>query len=641
MNGLRRTLPFVRPYRWTAFFMLLTTVLPAGMELVVPRALRTIIDQGITPGDMNAIVRGSVVMLVAALIGAAATLSQGYFRATMSQGLAYDMRNKLFAHIQTFSFANLDQMQTGQLMTRLSSDIDIVRMFSSAGISLLFRVLTMIIGSVVLMSLIDWQLTLVMAVLLPLAGLVIWNVIRLAQPLFTIVQEKLAALNTIVQENLAGAQVVKAFVRERYEIGRFRRFNDDFMAQNITVGRLMAVALPALTILTNLGIVAVLWFGGRDTINGRLTVGELVAFNNYLMIGMSPLMLLGNILTMVSRAEASAIRMWEVLDTEPIVKTAVSPHTAPVLHGAVTFNNVTFHYDGVEEWTQSDAEKTQRFAKEKTGSLMNPGVGARPCARPIRGDHKGTPLQPQKTSERQNSPRLNANGRFGGQNVLNGISFTAQPGQRIALLGATGSGKSSLVNLIPRFYDANQGQISIDGVDVRQWEPEALRKRIGVVLQQTTLFSGTVRENIAYGRPDASLDEVITAAQAAQAHDFIMALPDGYDSLVEERGANLSGGQKQRIAIARALLINPAILILDDSTSAVDMETEAKIKAALDAQLGHMTTFIVAQRINSVLNADQILVLEHGRIAAQGTHQELLASSPIYQEIYESQLGRD
>ncbi|MFO7678935.1 MAG: ABC transporter ATP-binding protein [Chloroflexota bacterium] len=597
MSALKRTLPFIWPYRWVAFFMVITTVVPVTMELIVPRALRYVIDQGIAQGDMTAVVRGAVYMMITALVGAAATLGQGYCRAQLSQGLAYDTRNKLFAHIQTFSFANLDRMQTGQLMTRLSSDVDMVRMFFSAGVALLLRAVFMIVGSVALMALIDWQLTLIMVVLLPLAGIVIATVMRLAQPLFVVVQQKLGALNTIVQENLAGVQVVKAFVRERYEIGRFQQFNVDYMAQNIQVGRLMAVALPALTILTNLGMVAVVWFGGSDVINGRLSVGEFVAFTNYLMIGMAPLMLLGNILTMVSRADASAGRMWEVLDTKPMVvgrqpsATAVAPHTSPTLQGAVTFTNVSFDYHEDE-------------------SELPAGV-------------------------------RNGNGRYGGQNVLDGVSFTAQPGQRIALLGATGSGKSSLVNLIPRFYDASHGSITVDGIDVRQWDPESLRRHIGVVLQQTTLFSGTIRENIAYGRPTASLEEVTAAAQAAQAHDFITALPDGYDSWVEERGANFSGGQKQRLAIARALLIQPGILILDDSTSAVDMETEARIKGAMDTLMRHTTTFIVAQRINSVLNADQIMVLDRGRITDMGTHQELMASSAIYQEIYHSQLGRD
>jgi ATP-binding cassette subfamily B protein len=350
----------------------------------------------------------------------------------------------------------------------------------------------------------------------------------------------------------------------------------------------MAVALPMLTLLTNLGIVAVVWFGGREVIGDRLTLGELVAFNNYLMIGMAPLMLLGNVLTMVSRAEASAERFLEVLDAQPAVKVIADPHKSNQLLGVVTFEEVIFHYQG-SEYGQGEA--------------FNDGI------------HRG------------------------GRNVLRGITFKARSGQRVALLGATGSGKSTLVNLIPRFYDVDSGQIQIDGVDVRDWEPEALRKKIGVVLQQTTLFSGTIQENIAYGQPEASLEAVIAAAQAAQAHDFIMEMPDGYDSLVEERGANLSGGQKQRIAIARALLISPRILILDDSTSAVDMETEAKIQAALDEQLADCTTFMIAQRISSVLTADQIIVLDHGQIAAQGTHQELLTSSPIYQEIYQSQMG--
>lgn len=587
MKALKRTLSFVKPYRWVAFWMLATTFLPAAMELVVPRALRTVIDQGITPGNMTVIVEGSALMMGAAIIGTVSTLVQGYCRAQLSQGLAYDLRNRMFAHVQTFSFANLDQMQTGQLMTRLSSDVDMIRLFFSAGLSLLLRASSMVIGSVVLMLLLDWQLSLIMFGLLAAAAILIVVVLHFAQPLFLLAQEKLAALNTVVQENLAGVQVVKAFVRERFEIRRFHRYNDDYADQNVKAGRLMAVVMPVLTILTNVGIVALIWFGGRDAIGGRLTVGELVAFSNYLMIGMAPLMLLSNVLTMISRADASAQRVWEVLDTQPAIQVAAAPYASNTIQGGVTFTDVTFHYEN-----EADSQ--------------------------VNGHEPGT---------------------SGGENVLNGVSFQVKPGQRVALLGATGSGKSSLVNLIPRLYEVDSGQVQMDGRDVRLWEPEALRKHIGVVLQQTTLFSGTVRDNIAYGRPTATMEEVIAAAKLAQAHEFILAMPQGYDSPVEERGANLSGGQKQRIAIARALLIRPGILILDDSTSAVDMETEWAIQQALDELMGHCTTFIVAQRISSVLQADQIMVLDRGRVVAQGTHQELLASSPIYQEIYHSQLG--
>jgi ATP-binding cassette subfamily B protein len=574
MMSLKRIVPFVQPYRWIAVLLVLTVVLPVAMELTVPRMLQYVIDQGVQAGDMNVVFRGSLVMLGAAVIGALATLGQGICRAWLSQGLAFDMRNRLFTHIHAFSFGNLDQMHTGQLVTRLSSDVDVVRMFASSGLSLILRALLMIMGSVVMILLTDWRLSLVMLALLPIAAALIWTVMKLARPLFTLVQRRLGVLNTIVQENLAGVQVVKAFVRERFENARFAERNVDYMQQNIRVGRLMAGALPILTVLTNVGIVAVIWLGGQDVVAGRLSIGELIAFNNYLMIGMTPLLLLGNMLSMVSRAEASAERFFEVLDTKPLIRSITSPYAAETQAAQVIFENVSFRYDG-----------------------------------------------------------------DGGESVLEWVSCVIEPGQRVALLGATGSGKSTLVHLIPRFYDVTGGHIRIDGVDVRDWALEALRSRIGVVLQQTTLFSGTVRENIAYGRSNASLDEVVAVAKAAQAHEFIVAMPDGYDSIVEARGANLSVGQRQRVAIARALLISPSILILDDSTSAVDLETEVKLQNALEKLMVGRTTFLVAQRISSVVNADQIIVLDSGRIAAQGTHSDLLQTSPIYQEIYRSQLG--
>jgi len=574
MTSLGRIARFARPYRWIAVLLIATVIFPVAMELVVPRVLQYMVDQGIRAGDMPAIVRGAAIMLGAAMVGALAALGQGVCRARLSQGMAFDMRNELFTHVQAFSFANLDRLQTGQLMTRLSSDVDVVRMFSSSGLALMLRALLMVVGSVVMLLLTDWRLALVMLALMPIAALVIGGAMRLARPMFTLVQQKLAALNTLVQENLAGAQVVKAFVREKYEIGRFEGHNVAYMQQHIQVGRLMAVAHPALAVLTNVGIVAVVWWGGADVIGGRLSLGELIAFNNYLMIGMMPLLMLSNMLTMVSRAEASAERVLEVLDTRPMLQVAASPFETKAMLGRVSFENVSFHYDG-----------------------------------------------------------------NGGQEVLDGVSFDVQAGQRVALLGATGSGKSTLMNLIPRFYDVTGGCIRVDGVDVRDWAPDALRARIGAVLQQTTLFSGTVYENIAYGQPGATLEQVTAAARAAQAHNFITAMPQGYDSAVEARGANLSGGQRQRVAIARALLISPAILILDDSTSAVDVETEAKIQAALEALMAGRTTFIVAQRISSVLTADQIIVLDRGRVAAQGAHRQLLDTSRIYREIYRSQLG--
>ena len=607
MRGLARVVRYMRPYSWMAVLGLVTTILPVLMELVTPRMVQFVIDSGIRAGDMTAVWQGSAVMLLTALIGASTTIGQGIARAQISQGIAFDLRNDLFRHIQRFSFANLDRMQTGQLMTRVSSDVDMARMFLSAGLALLLRTLLMVIGSLIMIFFIDRELSFVMVAVLALSAIVISWMLRVVGPLFSKLQETLGKLNTLVQENLAGVHVVKAYVRERHEVERFGVQNQDYMEQNIKVGRYLALVMPVLLLLTNVGAVITIWWGGLDVIGGRLSIGELVAFNNYLLIGMSPLLLLSNILSMVSRAEASAKRIVEVLDMEPAIQAPPEPIAVSAPAGEIIFDNVRFHYSGSQP------------------NGLDGSAGFEPL--PENGQTH-TPGAPQS-----------ANGRTGavGEEVLDGIHLRAAPGQKVALMGATGSGKSTLVNLIPRFYDAVDGAIRLDGVDVRDWEPTNLRKHIGVVLQQSTLFAGTVSENIAYGRPDAPLQEVIAAAQAAQAHDFIMRMPEGYDSIVEARGANLSGGQKQRIAIARALLTKPAVLILDDSTSSVDLDTEVRLQLALKETMANTTTFVVAQRISSVVDADLILVLDDGRIAAQGTHEELLAGSEIYQEIYYSQ----
>lgn len=581
MRNLRQLLHFVRPYRWSAILSVVTVFLMVASELTVPRLLQYLIDQGIMPRDTGHLITGVVLMLIAAACGALATLGQGYFRAKLSQGLAYDMRNALFAHIQSLSFATLDEMQTGNLMTRISSDVDVIRMFSSNGITLMLRAILMILGSLILVMLTDFQLSTIMLACLAVAGVIIFIIMRVAQPMFTAVQQKLSVMNTVVQENLAGIHVVKAFVRESHEIESFEQRSDDYTVENIRVGRILSVVMPALTIMTNLGIVGVAWFGGLDVINERISLGGLIAFNNYLMIGMMPLLLLGNMLNLAARAEASAARVLEVLQTMPQIRPPAAPYTPQQVRGRVEFDHVSFHYNASQ-----------------------------------------------------------------GHIVLEDVSFTAQPGQTVALLGATGSGKTTLVNLLGRFYDVTGGRILIDGVDVRDWDPAVLRARIGNVPQHNTLFSGTVHQNIAYGDPDAPMGDVIAAAKAAQADEFIAGKPQGYESGIEARGTNLSGGQKQRVAIARALLIKPSILVLDDSTSAVDLETEIRIQEALDRLHRSdperpMTTFIIAQRINSVLNADQIIILEGGRVAAQGTHEELLRTSPIYQDIYRSQFGSE
>jgi ATP-binding cassette subfamily B protein len=461
------------------------------------------------------------------------------------------------------------------------------------------------IGSVVMLITTSRQLALLMLTLLLLIGVIIWFFLTKARSLFLLVQQKLDTLNQVLQENLAGVRVVKAFVRDEHEKARFDQANRDLMAQNIKVMQLAATLMPTILFLVNLGVVGVVWLGGQLAINRNFTVGEIVASINYMSYSLFPMMMLGSMMGPLSAADASAGRIWEVLDSTAEVQNHPDAQPVPNVTGRVAFEGVCFSYNSAPLRRLQTGLETGQFSENKA----SPG---------LKSTHKpsqGFPL------------------------VLKDVNLVAEPGQTVAILGATGSGKSSLIHLIPRFYDVERGRVTLDGVDVRDIPLDALRAQMGMALQEAVLFSGTIGDNIRYGRPDATEEEVIAVAKAAQAHDFITAFPDGYDTPVGQRGVNLSGGQKQRIAIARALLVQPKVLILDDSTSAVDVETETRIQAALEELMAGRTSFVIAQRISTVLNADKIVVLDRGQIAAEGTHAELMASSPIYREIYESQLG--
>jgi len=495
---------------------------------------------------------------------------------SVSNKVAADIRRATFVHTLSFSFGNLDRLQTGQLLTRMTSDITQIGQLVFQTMRSFVRAPLMILGSLILLAITSWQVALMMAVLMPAAIGVFFLYAAKAQPLFMKVQKKLSRLNTILQENLAGVRLIKAFVRADHESNRFGAANVELMNQSIKVDRMLAFLLPTLRLLVNLGFVAVIWFGGVRVINGNLTLGELTALNNYIFWAMFPLINLGMMVGFISSADASTQRVFEILDSQPEVQELPEALVLSNIKGKVALEQISFSYENDRN-----------------------------------------------------------------EMVLDHIDLTANPGEKVALVGATGSGKSTLINLIPRFYDVNLGKILIDGIDVKEITLDSLRKKIGVVLQESVLFSGTIRENIRYGKSSATEDEVIAAAKIAQAHDFILGFPDGYDTWLGQRGVNLSGGQKQRLAIARALLIDPNILILDDSTSSVDLETEAKLRDALKDFMKNRTTFIVAQRISSVMDADKIVVMDGGRVSGTGTHRELLETNQIYREIFQSQMRID
>jgi ATP-binding cassette subfamily B protein len=560
------------------------------MDLSIPRLLQRLIDQGINKQDGAVVLQTSVIMLVISAISTMFAIGNNYFSVQVGEGVARDMREALFLKIQSFSHGNLDRFTTGKLLVRLTSDAAAVQRLVQISLRIGTRAPLLMIGSLILMFATDVRLALTILPLLLLTTVVIVIFSIQMEPRYRIVQHKLDALNTVLQENIAGARLVKAFVRSAHEEARFGVANQEFSDRTIRVTQFMSVMGPVLTIFVNVGMVIVIYMGGMQAIAGNLTDGQIVAFTNYLLTTMGPLLMMTMLSNVWAAGFASTRRIELVLETEPDVQNAENPLPLPAslqgsLQGRVVFENVSFAY--------------------------GPGEGE------------------SATGEEEAAQ----------ETVLEDINVTIEPGTRVAILGATGSGKTSLVNLIPRFYDATSGCVLIDGIDVRALDQGELRRQIAIVPQEAILFSGSVRDNIRYGHPQASDDEVVAAAKAAQAHDFVMRLPEQYDTHVEERGVNLSGGQKQRLSIARALLVRPRILILDDSTSAVDVATETLIQAELDEWMAKHTTIVVAQRISTVLTADKILVLDRGRLVAEGAHAELMASSPIYREIYDSQLG--
>jgi len=573
VKSLRRLIRFMAPYRAWALVAPALMALEVAMDLAQPRLLQVIVDVGIANQDMALVLHTLAIMIGAAMVGAAGGIGCTIYATRAALAFGADVRGALFRKVQRLSFPDLDRLQTGRLVTRLTNDVDQVQEAAAMVLRILVRAPLLVAGSLIMAVITSPRLSLLLVALAPLLVITFVVITGRAQRLFSVVQDRLDRVNITMLENLAGVRVVKAFVRSAHEMARFREANDEFMRATVRASVLVATVMPIMMLLVNLGVVGVIWFGGLQVQAGNVHVGQILAFVNYLMQMLASMMMVGMLLIRFSRADASAQRILEVLGAEPTVQDREHADQVERLAGAVEFDHVTFSYDG-----------------------------------------------------------------DGGEPVLRDVCFVAEPGQTVAVIGATGSGKSTLVHLIPRLYDVSAGRVLVDGRDVRELRQDDLRRSIAIVLQESVLFTGTISDNIRYARPDASDDEVREAARLAQAEEFIATMPEGYDTVVGQRGVNLSGGQKQRLAIARALICRPAILIMDDCTSAVDATTEVGIVEALNSLAGACTRFVVTHRVGSVLGADRIVVLDAGEVAATGTHEELLAASPIYREIVASQL---
>ncbi|NLO83540.1 MAG: ABC transporter ATP-binding protein [Clostridiales bacterium] len=572
---------YLKPYWVYVLLAPLFMALEVYMDLQQPNYMADIVDKGIAARDMQFVMGKLFAMLGIAFIGMIGGIGCCYTSSVAAISFGTDVRSAMFKKIQTFSFSNLDRFQTSSLITRLTNDITQLENVINMSLGMMIRSPLLCIGSIVMTIRISPSLASVLLIAVPLTVLGTLLIIKKGFPLFRMVQTKIDRVNNIMRENLAGVRVVKAFVRKDFEENRFRVANEDLRDTSIKAGKIMSIGMPLLMLITNLATVAVLWMGGIKVQNSSLEIGNLIAFINYLIRIMFSLVMVAFSFTAFSRGKVSADRVLEVLNEEPDLTDPARP----------------VHYDYKQEPQISRGE--------------------------VIFDNVTFSYSPE------------------GEPVLKNISFTARPGETVAILGETGSGKTTLVSLIPRLYDPQEGRVIIDGVDVRDYTLHNLRKGIGMVLQTSLLFSGTILDNLRWGDPEADLEKAAEAASIAQIHDFIAQTPDGYETDLSQGGVNLSGGQKQRMCIARALIKNPKILILDDSTSAVDMATELKIQNALRNRRNKCTTFIIAQRISSVMDADKIIVLQQGRIVGIGTHKELLDSTPLYRDIYNSQVGKE
>lgn len=572
-----KVLRYLKPYWLFALLCPLAMILEVSMDLLQPTLMSDIVDNGIL-GDAAAdenlrhVLITGLKMLVFSLIGCFGGIASAAFGTAAAQKMGNDLRKDAFANVMHMSFQQTDKFTTGSLVTRLTNDITAIQEFVAMSLRMFVRTGMQFIGGIAVILTLNVNFGIVLVISLPVQLIAVAIIMKKASPLFSIVQSRLDKVNSVVQENVSGARVVKAFTREEYEINRFDNANTDLMTTNLKVQKLLATLNPILMIIMNASVIAIIMIGGFQVEAKAMQVGEVMAAVTYITQILMSVMMVGMMFQQVSRSAASMKRVNEVLSTNPVIsdgnKSADSDNS-----GTVEFRNVGFSY---------------------------PGSSGKP--------------------------------------VLSGIDLKAEKGQMIAILGSTGCGKTSLVNLVPRFYDATKGDVLVDGVNVKDYDVDTLRSKIGVVLQKSELFSGTVAENIRWGCETATDEEVKTAAKIAQAEEFIDGFNDGYDTMISEKGASLSGGQKQRMAIARAIIKKPEILIFDDSTSALDLSTEAKLHKALRESLSGVTVIMIAQRIASVMRADKIAVLENGSICAFGTHKELMESSSVYRDIYYSQM---